>query len=333
MKIVCFGELLLRYCPDPSGDWANLNSVPVFVGGAELNAAHALAFWKQPVSFCTAIPQNYMTQHIVENLEKKGIDISPIIFSGNRVGAYYLPLGSELKNAGVIYDRAYSSYADLKTGDINWDKVLDGATWFHLSAICPALNRSVADVCVEVVKVAKQKGITVSMDLNFRKALWQYGEAADKIMSKIMPYCDVVMGNIWAIESLCGIKNPLANPNETDDNLLKEGGKQACLALQKKFNNIQTVALTFRMAEHYWGLLCRQNQFVSSKKFSPLVLKDRVGSGDCFMAGLIYGLSNKHESEQIINFAAAAAVGKLAEEGDSTKQSVEQIFKRIDEQA
>lgn len=331
MKIICFGELLLRYGPDPEGNWAKNNQMPVYIGGAELNVAQALHGWGQEVAYCSALPQNYLSESIVAELSKRGIPTPNMVFKGKRIGAYYLPIGSELKNAGVIYDRSNSAFAQLQIGDFNWDNVFEGAKWFHISAICPALNQNIADLCLEALQAAKKAGLKVSIDLNYRKALWQYGENPVSIMSKLLPYCDYLMGNIWAIESLCGISNPLAQQNEYSDEELAIGAEKSCQLLMKQYPQLSSIALTFRMEKHYWALLYDGQNSHKSRAFNLASPKDRVGSGDCFMAGLIYGINQGHPANSIINFAASAAVGKLQEAGDSTQQSIEQINNRIHE--
>ncbi|HWJ24990.1 MAG TPA: PfkB family carbohydrate kinase [Flavisolibacter sp.] len=174
-KVFCFGELLLRMSPELGGAWIRNAHMPVFVGGAELNAATALARWNVPVAYGTALPENALAEEICRSLEGKGIDTSRIIFSGKRIGCYYLPQGADLKNAGVIYDREYSSFSQLKPGQIDWDRLLKDVEWFHFSAISPALNADVAVICKEALQAASEKGITISVDLNYRAKLWQYG--------------------------------------------------------------------------------------------------------------------------------------------------------------
>jgi 2-dehydro-3-deoxygluconokinase len=331
-KILCFGELLLRYCPDPDGNWIEQQQMPVFVGGAELNVANALSKWNKKTAYCTALPDNHMSQSIIKSLQQNHIDTNPIVFGGNRIGAYYLPIGSEVKNAGVIYDRTASAYAGLKTGHIDWDKALADVSWLHLSAICPALNQDIADLCVEGLKAAKNKGISTSIDLNYRKALWQYGKNPADVMAKLLPYCDHLMGNIWSNSVLTGIANPLPENAETDSTELLAAAKTSNQRLKLKYPNLKTIALTFRMSDHYWAVFEKEGTLVQSKVFNKLTINDRVGSGDCFMAGIIYGLTENLTNEEIINFAASAAVGKLAEIGDATQQNVEQILSRINEQ-
>jgi 2-dehydro-3-deoxygluconokinase len=332
-KVFCFGEILLRMSPALNGAWLKNASIPVYIGGAELNVANALAKWNVPVQYCSAVPGNYLSKEIIADLQQKNIDTAPIIFLGSRMGAYYLPQGTDLKNAGVIYDRAHSSFSELKPGIIDWDDMLHHACWFHFSAISPALNENVAMVCKEALEAASKKGITISVDLNYRAKLWQYGKQPVDIMPELVAYCDLVMGNIWSANSLLGIG--------LDANIHDKNSKEAYLqhatvtanAIMQQFPKCTAVANTFRFdagdgIQYYAALNDTTGQYVS-KEFCIDKVIDKVGSGDCFMAGLIYGGYNKHLPQQIIDFAAAAAVGKMQEVGDATKQSVEDVHKRL----
>ncbi len=190
--VFCFGEILLRMSPALKRDWIHKASMLVYAGGAELNVAAALSKWNVPVKYATAMPDNYLSKEIMKELRSKNIDTSAIHLSGNRIGVYYLPQGADLKNAGVIYDRANSSFSELKPGMINWDEALKGCSWFHFSAISPALNDNVALVCKEALKTASAKGLTISVDLNYRAKLWQYGKRPPQIMPEMVKYCQVL---------------------------------------------------------------------------------------------------------------------------------------------
>ena len=329
-KVFCFGELLLRLSPSLNREWVRSASMPVYIGGAELNVATALTRWKVPTQYCTALPDNYLSKEICEELQQKQIDTAPIHFSGNRVGLYYLPQGADLKNAGVIYDRAHSSFGSLQPGMIDWDKVLKGVSWFHFSAISPALNENVVAVCREAAAAAAAKGITVSVDLNYRAKLWQYGKQPPAVMPQLVEFCDVVMGNIWAANSLLGI------PVDQEIHLtgsrqdLLDHAQTTSIAIQKKFPKVKTVANTFRFDHGDGGILYYASLFQGGRLYHSAELVankivDKVGSGDCFMAGLIYGLYHQYNPQEVIDLAARAAFGKLMEKGDATNQDIETI--------
>lgn len=324
-----FGELLIRYSPQLGGDWIHTQSMHTYIGGAELNVAHALARWGLPVQYLTAIPDNYLSKEILQHLQSSGIDSSSVLLQGNRIGAYYLPQGADLKHTGVIYDRAGSAFSELRPGMFNWPALLKNSSWFHFSAISPALNATSAAVCLEAVQQAKQFGLTVSVDLNYRSLLWKYGPQPESVMSQILPYCDVVMGNIWSSAALLGI--PL------NESLIEAGTKEAFVAgathsaaqIQELFPNVQLVANTFRFTNdsgvNYFASLHSQAGTTVSANYTSESVIDKVGSGDCFMAALIRCMQLDKPASYMVNFASAAAIGKLQELGDHTKQTVESI--------
>jgi 2-dehydro-3-deoxygluconokinase len=324
-KIFCFGELLLRI--SPSNDWIDQQQFAVFVGGAELNVATALARWEVPVSYISALPQNYLSEDVTRHVAQKGIDVSRMLYGGERIGTYYLAQGADLKHAGVIYDRYYSSFYSLQPGTIDWDSLLEGAKWFHITAISPALNAAVAKVCEEGAKAASEKGITVSIDLNYRAKLWQYGQQPADIIPAIARYCDVIMGNIWAAERMLGIT--LEEMDGTKEGYLAQS-RRSSAAIMQQYPRCKQVANTFRFdlpdgtLQYYATLYTNHELFVAPEKTTTFVT-DRIGSGDCFMAGLIYGNHQGNSPQEIIDFAAAAAFNKLFVKGDYTTSTVEDI--------
>lgn len=320
---------MLRLSPELGGKWIHDQKITTHIGGAELNVATALANWKVPVKYCTALPENYLSKEICEELERKRIDTSSIYFSGNRIGVYYLPKGAELKSAGVIYDRVNSSFGELRIGMINWNDLLKDCGWFHFSAISPALTENVALVCKEALEVASAKKMTISVDLNFRAKLWKYGKQPAEVMPGLVKYCNVIMGNLWAVESLLGIRSSLKESEGKPKEELVDATGKSMLQLHKQYPKAEAFAYTFRLDKEYFAVLQRGPKMAVSKTFEIKNVVDKAGSGDCFMGGLIYGLTNDHTADEIITFAASAAVGKLAEEGDSTKQTIEQVKARI----
>jgi 2-dehydro-3-deoxygluconokinase len=328
-KVLCFGEMLLRLSPDTEGNWISGNSMPVHIGGAELNVATALARWQQPSAYCTAIPDNYLSKQLAGYLEQINIDASPVQYCGNRLGLYYLPQGLDVKNAGVIYDRAGSSFAELQPGVIDWDKVLRDVHWFHFSAVAPSLSQSAADVCKEAVLAARAKGITVSLDLNYRAKLWQYGKQPADIMPGLAGHCNLIMGNVWAADTMLNIPMDPDLKKKDKKELYVQQAKETSEAIFREFPNCNTVANTFRFdhAGHiqYYTALYSWGKMYVSKEYKTDSVIDKVGSGDCFMAGLIYGHLQQLDAQQIIEFATAAAFKKLFIKGDATTSTVEEI--------
>lgn len=332
-KVFCFGELLLRFSPNLQKQWIEEHAMPVFIGGAELNVAKALANWKQPVKYCTALPDNYISKEILSSLEEEGIDTSAISLSGDRIGTYTLPMGADLKNAGVIYDRAYSSFSFLKPGMIDWEKVLEGYDWFHFTAISPALNPTIVTVCEEALQFATKKGMTISVDLNYRAKLWQYGKKPVEVMPSLVKYCHVIMGNVWSAHQLLGTQLDPALNGDCEKDFYIAHSEQVSREIMDTYTNCKLVANTYRFSEgdavRYYATLTNQEQHVVCKEHFCENVIDKVGSGDCFMGGLIYSsLQADFTFENVINFAASAAFGKLQEVGDYTKQSIQLIQSR-----
>ena len=320
----------MRLSPDTQGKWISDHAMPVYIGGAELNVANALARWKVPVAYCSAAPDNYLTSAILNQLRENGIDTSRMITSGERIGIYFLAQGTDLKNAGVIYDRANSSTSQLKPGQVNWDEILQDISWFHFSAISPAISENLAAVCEEVLQVAQSKGITISVDLNYRAKLWKWGKNPVEVMPRLVKYCDVVMGNIWAIENMLGIK--LDDQFKVEKDICLKQAEKSSAALIQQFPRCKQVANTFRFDNgdklNYYSTLYRDGQLTVSDEYTAEHIIDKVGSGDCFMSGLIYGNMNNHNEKETLEFATAAAVDKMFVMGDATTSSVEDILKR-----
>ncbi len=325
-KVLCLGEILLRLSPAANGQWLEQNHMPVFMGGAELNAATALAVWQHPVKYFTAMPDNVLSKDIAAYLSKKNIDTSAIHYSGNRIGLYYLQQGTDMKNAGTVFDRAGSSFATLETGVVNWNEVLQDVQWLHFSAIAPAVSESGAALCLEALKAASSKGIKISVDLNYRALLWKYGKDPKEVMKTLLPYCNLVMGNIWAANTLLGI--------ELDKDLIEseryaEHATKTANNIMQKYPACTAVANTFRFDEgkgiRYFAVFNDTTTQTVSKTFRTATVIDKVGSGDCFMAGLIHSALSGYSNEETINYAAAAAFGKLQEKGDTTSNTVAAI--------
>lgn len=331
-KILCFGEILLRYSPLPDEESFVQQTIPVYVGGAELNVAMALANWHLPVAYCTAMPDNFLSQSIKKYIRQKNIDISDIHSSGNRIGVYYLAQGNDVKNEAVVFDRVNSSFAAIKPGMINWQEMLKEVRWFHFSAIAASLTLNATAVYKEALETADAMGITISVDLNYRANLWKYGKKPLEVMPELVKYCDVIMGNLWAVESLLDIASPIKNSSGKTNEELKMAAVESMLQIHRQYPKVSTMAYTFRLENNYWAMVQQGNEQCISKHHEIQNVVDKVGSGDCFMAGLIYGLYHQHSLQQIADYAAAAAVGKLYEKGDSTSQTIEQINKNMTNQ-
>lgn len=332
-KVLNLGEILLRVCPDTAGVWLKQNRMPFYVGGAELNVASALALWGIPSAYFTAMPVNDLTVQLVDYIETLNIDSSRIQYGGERIGLYYLHEGKDLKNSAVIYDRGNSSFATLQPEAIDWDAVFKDVSWFHFSAIGPAVSQAAADVCLEAVKAAAERNIRISIDLNYRAKLWKYGKEPIEILPDLVALCDVVMGNIWALEKMLNIPVPKELGLKDEKELYLEQAERSSKQLQQKFPKCKAVANTFRFevgeGVKYYSTLWMDQQLQVSKEYLAEKILDKVGSGDCYMAGLIYGFYLDKPVEEVVDFATAAGFSKLFVKSDATTIKAEDVEKTV----
>ena len=329
VSVITFGEILLRLSPE----WAQQRAA-IFVGGAEANVAAALATWGNTVAYISKAPENGLSRQILEQLQTIGIQTDRMLWGGDRIGAYYLAQGSDLKHAEVVYDRKYSSFSEIKPGTVNWDDLLGDAKWFHWSAISPALNPDAVIICKEVVEAATRKGMTISTDLNYRSKLWQYGQQPISVMPELTKYCHVIMGNIWAANMMLGTPlNQEAIAADTKEQYL-QAAKEAATAIIAQFPVCNRVAFTFRFSSApshnlYYAVYWKDGELFVSRQYETNEVVDRVGSGDSFMAGLIHANLNGYSNQETISYAAAAAYTKLFRTGDfnlTAKESITQLM-------
>lgn len=329
VSVITFGEILLRLSPE----WAQQRAA-IFVGGAEANVAAALATWGNTVAYISKTPENGLSRQILEQLQTIGIQTDRMLWGGDRIGAYYLAQGSDLKHAEVVYDRKYSSFSEIKPGTVNWDDLLGDAKWFHWSAISPALNPDAVIICKEVLEAATRKGMTISTDLNYRSKLWQYGQQPINVMPELTKYCHVIMGNIWAANMMLGTPlNQEAIAADTKEQYL-QAAKDAAVAIIAQFPVCNRVAFTFRFSSApshnlYYAVYWKDGELFVSRQYETNEVVDRVGSGDSFMAGLIHANLNGYSNQETISYAAAAAYTKLFRTGDfnlTAKESITQLM-------
>ncbi len=329
VSVITFGEILLRLSPD----WANQRA-SLFVGGAEANVAAALATWGNKVAYISKTPDNGLSRQVLAQLEATGVRTDRMLWGGDRIGAYYLAQGSDLKHAEVVYDRKYSSFSEIRPGTVDWDALLGDAQWFHWSAISPALNPDAAIICREVLEAATRKGMIISTDLNYRSKLWQYGRTPLAVMPGLAKYCHVIMGNIWAANMMLGtpLDQELINA-ETKEAYL-EAAKASAAAIIAEYPVCEKVAFTFRFSgapthNLYYAAYYTGGELYVSRQYETNEVVDRVGSGDSFMAGLIHANLNGLDQQDTISFAAAAAYSKLFRAGDfnlTGKESITQLM-------
>ncbi|MCK4241668.1 MAG: sugar kinase [Candidatus Atribacteria bacterium] len=296
-------------------------------GGGEANVAVGLARFGLNVAYVSVIPNNSIGDACIGELRRQGVDTSLMVKKGNRLGIYFLEAGANQRPSKVIYDRSHSAIAEAKPGDINWDKVFNRASWFHISGITPAISLSASELSLEAVKKAKEKGITVSCDLNFRKNLWKYGKSAPGVVGELVEYTDIVMGNEEDCQKSLGVK---VDVDVESGRLQTEKYRELTDRVLNLYPNIKKIAITLReshSANHngWSAVLNNREEFFVSKKYEIHIIVDRVGGGDSFAAGLIYGLNNLSNDKEALVFAVAASCLTHSIPGDLPLISIEEV--------
>lgn len=320
--VVTFGEVLLRLSPPGYLRLWQAQSFDVIYGGAEANVAIALKNFSLPVQHVTRLPNNELGRACMQSLRKHGVGCDFIQYGGDRLGIYFLEVGAGSRSSRVIYDRAHSSFATIAAEEIHWDKVLAGAGWFHWSGISPAVSAGAAQVTAESVAAARAAGLPISCDLNYRHSLWQWGESPSSTMPPLIAQCDVLVANTAHI--MLGLPE-LPVGNTVDE------AKKACVQLSNFYPNLKQITMTCREEistneKRYTAVMWQAGKIYTSQPFSLTNIVDRVGAGDAFMAGLIYGLvSFPGDPQHVVDFAAASAVIKHSIVGDANLATAEEI--------
>lgn len=330
-KIITFGEIMLRLSTPGYLRFGQAKQFDATYGGGEANVAVSLANYGMDAKFVTRLPENDIAKACLKDLRSYGVDTSSIVYGGDRLGIYFLETGAVARPSKVVYDRANSSIATIKPGDIDWKKVLEGADWFHWTGITPALSQGAADVCLEAIKAANAMGITVSCDLNYRKNLWKYGKKASEVMPALVEGCDVILGNEEDADKVFGIKpegfDVTSTGGQIDQRRFQSVGEQ----LMKRFPRAKKVIITLRgsiNANHntWGGVLWNGKTLYQSPRYDITHIVDRVGGGDSFMGGLIYGLlTYTGDDQKALNFAVAASCLKHTIFGDYNQVTVAEV--------
>ena len=332
-KVVTFGEIMLRLSPPGNLRFSQANSFDVVYGGGESNVAVSLANYGVPVEFVSRLPQNDMGACAMMEMRKRGVGTQHIAYGGERLGIYFLETGAVSRGSKVVYDRAHSAMAEITAGMIDWDEVFEGVSWFHWTGITPAISQGAADACLEAVKIASEKGITISTDLNYRAKLWKYGQPSEPIMTELTAYCDVILGNEEDAEKHFGIKPEGLDITTQGDQVNAEAFQSVCEQMMKKFPKAKKVITTLRgsisASHNTWaGILYDGKNIYISPEYQITHIVDRVGGGDSFMGGLIYGLLEYPEDDQnALNFAVAASCLKHTIKGDANLVTVAEVEK------
>ena len=329
MKIVTFGEIMLRLAPPDFQRFTQAHSFDAVYGGGEANVAVSLANFGEDVEYVTRLPYNELGDACLMSLRSNGIHTDHIVRGGDRIGIYFIESGSAQRGSKVIYDRANSSFATVQTGMVDWESVFKGADWFHWTGITPAISPNAADVCREAIRVASKMEITVSTDLNYRAKLWQWGKPAGEVMAELVSMCDIALCNEEDAEKVFGIKAPGAD--FTAGKVEAEQYRFVCEELATKFPSLKTISITLRgslsASHNTWsGVLWQNGNFYTAPIYNISPIVDRVGSGDAFMGGLIYGLRKyENDPQKTLNFATAAACLKHSIKGDFNAVSISEV--------
>jgi len=332
-KVVTFGEIMLRLAPSGFLRFSQANNFDVIYGGGESNVAVSLANYGVPVDFVTRLPKNDIGECAMMEMRKRGVGVDKIVYGGDRLGIYFLETGAVSRGSKVVYDRAHSAISEIKSGMINWDDVFQDVKWFHWTGITPAISQGAADVCLEAIKAASAKGITISTDLNYRAKLWNYGGDREAIMTELTSYCDIILGNEEDAEKHFGVKPEGLDITTQGHDVKAEAFLSVCKQMMKKFPRAKKVITTLRgsisASHNTWaGVLYDGVKMYETRQYQITDIVDRVGGGDSFMGGLIYGLLKYPEDDQnALDFAVAASCLKHTIKGDANLVTVEEVEK------
>lgn len=327
-KFITFGEVMLRLSPPIRELLLQTPKLDATFGGAEANVAVSLANYGQDAAFVTALPQNAIADAAIRELRSFGVDTSKIRRSGDRVGIYYAEPGAAMRPSKVIYDRAHSSVSEVKAGDFDWDAIFKDACWFHTTGITPAIAAGTAEVTLEAVKAAKAHGLKVSCDLNYRKKLWKWGKTPREVMSEIARYVDVLIANEEDCQKCLGIE---LDVDVTSGKLDTSKYEKLARRVMASFPNVECLAVSLRESVsadwNNWSIvMATKDRFYVSKKYEIRDIVDRIGGGDSFGSGLIYGLNNLEGPQAAIEFAAAASALKHTVYGDYNRILVADVM-------
>lgn len=330
-KIVTFGEIMLRLAPPGFLRFSQASSFDVIYGGGESNVAVSLANFGLPASFVSRIPANDIGDCAVMELRKRGVDTQHILRGGERLGIYFLEMGAIHRGSKVVYDRAHSGMATIEAGMIDWEEVFQDAQWFHWTGITPALSQGAADACLEAIQTANRMGVTVSCDLNYRNKLWKYGKSPGEIMPELVEGCDVILGNEEDAEKHFGI-HPEGVDVTKGDTMDAKAYVSVCKQLMDRFSRAKKTIITLRgsisASHNTWsGVLYDGSELHEAPTYQITHIVDRVGGGDSFMAGLIYGLLMYESDQQALEFAVAASALKHTIYGDANQATVPEVEK------
>ena len=323
---------MMRLAPPGNRRFSQTTSLDIVYGGGESNVAVSLANYGIPVKFVSRLPDNDLGDCALMELRKRGVDTTEIIRGGERLGLYFLEIGAVSRGSKVVYDRAHSGMATIEKGMIDWRSVFEGASWFHWTGITPALSQGAADACLEAIQIANEMGITVSTDLNYRKKLWNYGKSSREVMPELVAGCDVILGNEEDAGKHFGLR-PEGVSVEHGHSMDAQAYQSVMQQLMEMFPRAKKVITTLRgsisASHNSWsGALYDGENFHVGPTYQITHIVDRVGGGDSFMGGLIYGLMTyPGDDVKALHFAIAASCLKHTIYGDANLVSVQEVEK------
>ncbi len=328
-KYLTFGELMLRLKSPGKERFLQSPSLEATFGGGEANVAVSLANYGLDAEFLSVIPDNAIGDAAIGELRRFNVDTSKVIRTAGRMGIYYLETGANQRASKVIYDRAYSAISLFDPAGYDWDSIYEGVKWLHISGITPAISEETKDASILAVKEAKKRGVTVSIDLNYRKNLWKYGVDAKEVMTEMTKYADIIIANEEDCQKSLGLK---CESNVEGGKLNQEDYKKLSDSLLEKFPNVKKVAITLRESKsadiNFWAAaLNNGSEFIVSRKYEMYDIVDRVGGGDSFAGGLIYGLNELEGDREALEFAVAASCLKHTIDGDFNRVTIDEVMK------
>lgn len=329
-KVVTFGEIMLRLGAPDYLKLLQTNKFDISYAGAEANVAVSLANYGIQTDYITCLPDNPIAERCIMDLRSHKVGVDNIKRSGNRIGILYLETGNNCRPSKVYYDRENSSFASIKQGSIDWENILKTANWFHWTGITPALSENAAAECLKAIKTANKLGITVSCDINFRKNLWKYGKTASEIMPTLVEASDIILGNEEDCEKVFAIKPKAFNVENTSGHIDQQMFISVCKQMMQKFPKCKKMVITLRGAinanHNTWGgVLYDGSNLYKSIRYDITHIVDRVGGGDSFMGGLIFGLLHYKNDQLALEFATAASCLKHTFKGDFNWASIEEV--------
>ena len=330
-KILSFGEIMLRLATPDYARFGQKDFFTATYGGGEANVAVSLANYGMNTALLTRLPENDIAEACVRELKGFGVNVSNILRGGDRMGIYFLETGAVNRASKVVYDRSHSAFSEIEEEMVDWEKVFDNVTWFHWSGITPAVSEKASRVCARAIKEAKKRGIFISTDLNYRKNLWKYGKSAKEVMPELVKASDLIMGNEEDAAMVLGIE-----PEDVDitkGKLNIDSYEKLSKKIMEQYPKCKLVATTLRGSinaniNNWAGVLYDGKNMFKSVNYEITDIVDRVGGGDSFMGGLIYGLLKyKDDKQKALDFAVAASALKHTIYGDFNRVTVEEVEK------